>query len=141
MPASMAAVAATRPAATARKRARPSTPPSSSPSASATTSTKRAPRTNTTACTSSRRPASSASCARLAGVRCALAYLLVLFAGSALAQADPAIVAKLRHGGYVLYLRHASTDFGQNDSRMTSYEDCANQRNLTDKGRNESRAL
>ena len=74
-------------------------------------------------------------------MRCALAFLLVLFAGSALAQADPALVAKLRHGGYVLYLRHASTDFSQNDERMTSYDDCANQRNLTDKGRNEARAL
>jgi phosphohistidine phosphatase SixA len=41
----------------------------------------------------------------------------------------------------VLYLRHTSTDFGQNDSRMQSYEDCANQRNLTDKGRDEARLL
>jgi hypothetical protein len=41
----------------------------------------------------------------------------------------------------VLYLRHTSTDFSQNDSRMTSYADCANQRNLTDKGRAEARAL
>ena len=57
------------------------------------------------------------------------------------AQPDPALLAKLRHGGYVLFLRHTSTDFGQNDSRMTSYEDCANQRNLTDKGRGEARAL
>ena len=38
-------------------------------------------------------------------------------------------------------MRHASTDFSQNDSRMTSYEDCANQRNLTDKGRDEARAV
>jgi hypothetical protein len=41
----------------------------------------------------------------------------------------------------VLYLRHASTDFSQNDSRMTSYDDCSTQRNLTDKGREEARAL
>ena len=41
----------------------------------------------------------------------------------------------------MLYLRHASTDFSQNDSRMTSFDDCASQRNLTDKGRNEARAL
>ena len=73
--------------------------------------------------------------------RRALALLLALVAGAAWAQADPALIPKLRHGGYVLYLRHASTDFGQNDSRMTSYEDCANQRNLTDKGRSEARAL
>jgi len=71
----------------------------------------------------------------------ALGLLLVLFAGSALAQADPTLLAKLRHGGYVLYLRHASADFRQNDEKMTSYDDCASQRNLTDKGRGEARAL
>jgi hypothetical protein len=38
-------------------------------------------------------------------------------------------------------MRHASTDFSQNDSKMTSYEDCANQRNLTDKGRQEAREI
>jgi broad specificity phosphatase PhoE len=41
----------------------------------------------------------------------------------------------------VLYIRHASTDFSQNDARMSSYEDCATQRNLTDKGRAEAREL
>ena len=44
-------------------------------------------------------------------------------------------------GGYVLYFRHASTDFGQNDDKMTGYEDCAQQRNLTDRGRAEARAI
>jgi hypothetical protein len=44
------------------------------------------------------------------------------------------MVEALRQGGYLLYMRHASTDFSQNDSAMTSYEDCATQRNLTDKG-------
>jgi len=53
----------------------------------------------------------------------------------------PDLGARLREGGYVLYLRHTSTDFSQNDARMTSYEDCASQRNLTDKGRSEARAL
>ena len=28
-------------------------------------------------------------------------------------------------GGYVLYFRHAATDFSQNDARMTSFEDCS----------------
>ena len=32
------------------------------------------------------------------------------------------------------------TDFGQNDDSMTTFEDCAKQRNLTDKGRDEARA-
>ena len=57
------------------------------------------------------------------------------------AGADPALVGRLREGGYVLYLRHASTDFSQNDSRMTSFADCDSQRNLTDRGRDEARAL
>ena len=73
--------------------------------------------------------------------RICLVVSLLLAAAPALADADAALLAKLRQGGYVLFLRHTSTDFSQNDARMTSYEDCANQRNLTDKGRNEERAL
>jgi broad specificity phosphatase PhoE len=52
-----------------------------------------------------------------------------------------ALVSALRAGGFILYFRHASTDFGQSDESMTSFEDCAKQRNLTDKGRNEARAI
>ena len=66
---------------------------------------------------------------------------LALHATLAGAQADTALPAQLRQGGYVLYLRHASTDFSQNDERMTGFEDCASQRNLTDKGRDEARAI
>jgi phosphohistidine phosphatase SixA len=69
------------------------------------------------------------------------AFLAALWFSYAAAQVDPALVQKLREGGYVLYMRHAATDFSQNDSRMTSYEDCANQRNLTDKGRAEAREI
>jgi phosphohistidine phosphatase SixA len=52
-----------------------------------------------------------------------------------------ALADALRHGGYVIYLRHTSTDFGQNDEGMTSFDDCAKQRNLTDQGRAEARAI
>ena len=38
-------------------------------------------------------------------------------------------------------MRHASTDLSQNDSKMSGYEDCAHQRNLTDKGRGEARDI
>jgi phosphohistidine phosphatase SixA len=55
--------------------------------------------------------------------------------------AGPALLAALRHGGYVIYFRHASTDFGQNDDSMSGYEDCARQRNLTAAGRTEARAI
>jgi phosphohistidine phosphatase SixA len=52
-----------------------------------------------------------------------------------------ALADALRHGGYVIYIRHTSTDFGQNDEGMTSFDDCAKQRNLTDQGRAEARAI
>ena len=52
-----------------------------------------------------------------------------------------ALRTALQHGGYVLYFRHGATDFGQNDDRMTGYEDCAQQRNLTDRGRADARAI
>jgi len=71
----------------------------------------------------------------------AFLYALLCFACSAAAQVDPAIVGKLREGGLVLYMRHTSTDFSQNDTAMTSFEDCAHQRNLTDKGRAEAREI
>jgi phosphohistidine phosphatase SixA len=50
------------------------------------------------------------------------------------------LLASLRQGGYVLYFRHAATNFGQTDEKMKGYEDCADQRNLIDKGRTEARA-
>lgn len=53
----------------------------------------------------------------------------------------PALVSALRAGGFVLYFRHTSTDFGQSDDNMTTFEDCTKQRNLTDKGRGEARAI
>ena len=55
--------------------------------------------------------------------------------------AGPRLAAELRNGGYVLYIRHTSTDFSRNDANMASFEDCANQRPLTDKGRDEARAI
>jgi len=70
-----------------------------------------------------------------------LLLLLLALCCPAWAQPSQALLEQLREGGYVLYLRHASTDFSQNDSRMTSYEDCSSQRNLTDKGRDEARAI
>ena len=80
-----------------------------------------------------------------------LSAWLALFAATVLAQepssqpvgglSGAALVSALRAGGFVLYFRHTSTDFGQNDDGMTSFENCATQRNLTDKGRNEARAV
>jgi hypothetical protein len=70
-----------------------------------------------------------------------LGLWLVLGWGLAAQAADPRLLEQLRQGGYVLYLRHTSTDFSKNDAGMASFEDCANQRPLTDKGRDEARAI
>jgi phosphohistidine phosphatase SixA len=85
-------------------------------------------------------------CAATAGVACVGAARIALGQSAPAAistqqLAGPALLAALRQGGYVIYFRHASTDFGQNDDRMTGYEDCARQRNLTDAGRAEARAI
>jgi phosphohistidine phosphatase SixA len=76
----------------------------------------------------------------------ALAALVTPTAALAQARANPPLagaelLAALRGGGYVLYFRHADTDHSQNDSRMTSMADCANQRNLTDAGRERTRQI
>ena len=70
----------------------------------------------------------------LYGSHAALAADADTLAGRPLLQA-------LKAGGLIIYFRHASTDFGQNDDQMTGYEDCARQRNLTDPGRAEARAI
>jgi hypothetical protein len=63
-------------------------------------------------------------------MRLALLLSTLLFAPLAAAEPDARLLADLRQGGYVLFLRHASTDFSQDDSRMTSFQ-----------GRAEARAL
>ena len=52
-----------------------------------------------------------------------------------------ALVRALREGGLVIYFRHTATDFSKNDQNMRDYEDCANQRPLTDQGRRDARAI
>jgi hypothetical protein len=51
------------------------------------------------------------------------------------------LLAALRQGGYVIYFRHASTDFSRDDSRSRGDDDCDNQRPLTEQGRNEARQI
>jgi phosphohistidine phosphatase SixA len=55
--------------------------------------------------------------------------------------AGTALLQALKSGGLILYFRHTSTDFGQNDDAMSGYEDCARQRNLTDRGGDEARRI
>jgi len=81
-------------------------------------------------------------------VRAGALSLALLAPTAALAQqvtppalAGTDLLATLRAGGHILYLRHADTDHGQNDQRMTSVEDCTTQRNLSDRGRERARAV
>ncbi len=78
---------------------------------------------------------------RLLRLAALLASALALTCVAQTTLEGKALVEALRQGGYVLYLRHASTDFGQNDEAMTDYANCAQQRNLTDAGRAEARAI
>ena len=72
-----------------------------------------------------------------------VAALALLLAAAAPAQtlSGAPLLSALRAGGLVIYFRHASTDFGQNDEQMSGYEDCAKQRNLTERGRDEARQI
>jgi len=57
----------------------------------------------------------------------------------ALASAD--LLSSLRGGGFIIYFRHADTDFRQQDERPVNPADCTKQRNLTDRGRDHARAI
>ena len=73
-------------------------------------------------------------------------FLLVLWVwsaalvGGAAAQEETATLwAALRAGGHVALVRHAATAGGAGDPPGFRLDDCATQRNLTDKGRAEAR--
>lgn len=53
----------------------------------------------------------------------------------------PALVDALRRGGFVIYFRHAATDFSQTDREPVDYADCSRQRNLNARGRSDARAI
>jgi len=50
---------------------------------------------------------------------------------------DPSILNSLRHGGYVLYVRHGEATIGVDQPHII-YGDCATQRNLSEEGRKQS---
>ncbi|MBK6981497.1 MAG: histidine phosphatase family protein [Betaproteobacteria bacterium] len=86
------------------------------------------------------------------GARCAAAIAALVFAftaqGEPQSSPDPAhalegaaLVAALRAGGLTLYFRHTATDFSQSDRGMTGHADCATQRNLSEAGRAQARAI
>ena len=74
------------------------------------------------------------ACMAFAQERGALPDPREALAGAPLAQA-------LQQGGLTLYFRHTRTDFTQNDRDMKGFGDCTQQRNLTDAGRGDARAV
>lgn len=70
-----------------------------------------------------------------------LVGLVLALAGAGSAQADDVLWKRLQAGGQVLLLRHASTEPGVGDPQGMRLEDCATQRNLSDEGRREAKAL
>jgi phosphohistidine phosphatase SixA len=57
------------------------------------------------------------------------------------ATAKPALTRALQAGGLVLVLRHAATDFSKPDEDPVDLTDCATQRNLSQQGRADARAI
>ena len=71
------------------------------------------------------------------------AFLAALLAWASLAFAadDARLWARLRHGGNVLLIRHASTLPGLGDPEGFKLDDCSTQRNLSEAGREEARRI
>lgn len=83
---------------------------------------------------------------RLAGTMALALTLVAPGAAVAQAKANPLLggaelLAALRAGGYIIYFRHADTDWSQKDTPGMNFDDCAVQRNLADKGREHSRQI
>jgi phosphohistidine phosphatase SixA len=55
--------------------------------------------------------------------------------------ADPMLASDLKRGGLVLVLRHAATDFSKPDRDPVDLGDCRTQRNLSQQGRRDARAI
>jgi phosphohistidine phosphatase SixA len=51
------------------------------------------------------------------------------------------LIYALRAGGYVIYFRHADTDHSRQDQRPMYFDDCSTQRVLSEKGRQNARAI
>jgi len=69
-----------------------------------------------------------------------LGALALAAAPRAHAANEGALLAQLRRGGLVLFMRHANTDEA-GDQPGFSLEDCSTQRNLSERGRDEARRV
>ncbi|WGD55240.1 histidine phosphatase family protein [Bradyrhizobium sp. CB1650] len=96
------------------------------------------------------KPATAAMTFFVANAPCRLVFSLgaLARASTAMAQKEPGaildrqtLVHALQSGGQVIYFRHAETDQSQSDSDRLNLANCATQRNLSDKGRAQARAI
>ena len=56
-------------------------------------------------------------------------------------EGDRQLVEAIRDGGYTIYFRHGPTDASQRDTEPNNLANCATQRNLTEAGRQQARAI
>ncbi len=61
--------------------------------------------------------------------------------GDALFTNADQLVSKLQKGGYVIYFRHAMTDWEQRDSDRNNLENCKTQRKLSQRGRAQAKSI
>ena len=73
-----------------------------------------------------------------------LALVAVMIAAADIQASPPdgtKLLEDLRRGGYVIYVRHARTDFSQNDRDRADLSNCRMQRNLSPEGEAQARRL
>jgi len=54
---------------------------------------------------------------------------------------DATLLTSLKQGGYIIFFRHAATDWGQRDEMGTDFENRALQRNLSEAGKADASAI
>src|SRR5438067_6051215 len=75
-------------------------------------------------------------------MKCVLVCLMVLVASTAKAAEPPAnLLPELRNGGYVLFIRHPKTNSDQADTDPLHLDNVKAQRQLSDEGRAQAKAL
>jgi len=55
--------------------------------------------------------------------------------------AAPELIKALQSGGHIIYMRHSSTDHTQKDLDRQKLDDCSQQRNLSEAGRNQAKKI
>jgi len=69
------------------------------------------------------------------------ACIQISFVGADELKSSEVLIDDIRKGGYVLYFRHAATNRSQTDIDTSNLDDCSTQRNLSEKGREQSRVI